>query len=348
MEIKHFLTGIYLFVFIAGFTGCKDDEKVMTGIAVSVNNITMDVDVTTDVIPYPIPWDAEVLEKFTWTSEDTAIAKVNSKGEILGVDPGETTIICHYQDLSTTVNVKVNTVETLQDKINSLTANGYWEFEDASNLTQKTIGNDLVFVEDNKKITSIDGPRFDNKAVRIPWDPKSAGVTGTFIKCIHGFQPQNGEEKVNEYTIMWDIRLPDEAGMPETGYYTLMSTRTIDNSKDQDFAIKSSGAFGIGGLGYSPDGTLIKGKWHRVVLAAKAGSSFIYYVDGVKVYNGNVASGPIDGRFSLLPEGVLFFSDDDGDDSTIDASAIAIWDRQLTAEEVKKLGSIRQTVDFDE
>ena len=343
-----YIIGVSLFAFIAGLSGCKDEEKAMTGIAVSTKNITMDVDVVTSVIPFAIPWDAEVQEKFTWTSENTAVAKVNSKGQILGVDPGETNIVCHYQDLTATIAVKVNTVETLHDKINSLVAKGYWEFEDASNLPQKTIGNDLVFVQDNKRITSIDGPRFDNKAVRVPWDPKSAGVTGTFIKCLHGFQLKNGEEKINEYTIMWDIRLPNEEGMPETGYYTLMSSRTLDNSKDQDFAIKSSGAFGIGNLGYSSSGVLVKGKWHRVVLAAKAGTSFTYYVDGVKVYSGNAANGPIDGRFSLLPEGVLFFSDDDGDDSTIDASAIAIWDKQLTADEVKKLGAIRQTVDFSE
>jgi len=45
---------------------------------------------------------------------------------------------------------------------------------------------------------------------------------------------------------------------------------------------------------------------------------------------------------------VLFFSDEDGDDSTIDASAVAIWDRQLTAAEVKTLGSVRQAVAFEE
>jgi len=348
MKIKYCIIGVSCFALIAGLSGCKDKENAVSGIALNEKSISTDVDVISSVIPFPIPWDADVQDKFTWTSENTAIAKVNSKGQILGVDPGETNVICHYGDLTATVKVTVNTVETLQSKINSLGAKGYWEFEDASNLPKKTIGNDLVFVQDNKKITSIDGPRSDNKAVRIPWDPKSAGVTGTFIKCIHGIQPKSGEAKVNEYTIMWDIRLPNETGLPETGYYSLMSSRTLDNSQDQDFCIKRSGEIGIGGLGYSPSNTLVKGNWYRVILVAKAGSSFTYYVDGTKVLDGKASEGPIDGRYSLLPGGVLFFSDEDGDDSTIDASTVAIWDKQLTADEVKNLGSIRKTVAFED
>lgn len=347
MKIRYSILA-YCFILIAVLIACEEEEKAMTGIAVNVKNVSMDVDVISEVIPFPIPWDAQVLEKFTWTSENTAVAKVNSKGQILGVDPGETNIICHYQDLSAPVKVKVNAVETLQQKINSLSAKGYWEFEDQANLTKKTIGNDLIFVEDNKQITSIAGPRYDNKAIRIPRDPKNAGVTGTFVRCNHGFQPKNGEEKINEYTIMWDVRLPDEAGMPESGYYTLMSSRTLDNSQDQDLAIKRAGNIGLGGIGYSSDGTLVKGKWYRVVFVVKAGSSLTVYVDGSKVLDGNVANAPIDGRYSLLPDGVLFFSDEDGDDSTIDASAIAIWDRALTSAEVKTLGNVRQTVAFEE
>jgi hypothetical protein len=348
MKIKYFIISIGFLGLVAGYTGCKENEKEMTGISLDKQSITIDEDAITSVIPFPIPWDAEVAQKFTYTSENAAVAKVNSKGQILGVATGETNIICHYNDVTGTVHVKVNAVVSLQEKINSLGAKGYWEFEDASKLIKKTIGNDLVFVEDNKKITSIAGPRSDNKAVRIPWDPKSAGVTGTFIKCIHGFQPKTGQAGINEYTVMWDIRLPAETGFPETGYYSLMSSRTLNNSQDQDLAIKRAGNIGLGGIGYSANGTLTTGKWYRVVLAVKAGTSLTVYVDGSKVLDGNIASAPIDGRYTWLPQGVLFFSDEDGDDSTMDASAIAIWDKQLTASEVKTLGSVRQTVAFAE
>jgi hypothetical protein len=223
-------------------------------------------------------------------------------------------------------------------------AKGYWEFENASNPAQSIVGAPLVFVEDNKTITSITGPRANNKAIRIPRDPKNAGVTGTFVKCDHGLVPKGGQTKINEYTVMWDIRLPDEEGLPESGYYSLMSARALDNSRDQDFAIKKAGSFGIGSLGYSSEGILTKGRWHRIILSAKAGEFFRYYLDGVRVYNGNAASGDavIDGRFSLLPEGVLFFSDEDGDDSTIDAAAIAIWDVALADFDVTMLGAVPQ------
>jgi len=348
MKIKYSITSVVFLVIILGLSGCKEDEKGMTAIGLDKDNITLDVDAITSVIPFPIPWDAAVNEKFTWKSNNTEVARVNSKGQILGVAEGETDIVCQYGTATGKVHVKVNPIITLAQRINTLQAKGYWEFEEVTNLTKKTIGNDLVFVQDNKTITSLEGPHPDNKAVRIPRDPKSAGTTGTFIRCNHGFLPKTGEAKVNVYTIMWDIRLPNESGMPESGYYSLMSARTLDNSQDQDYCIKTSGAFGIGGLGYSPNGSLVKGKWHRVVIAVTAGTSFVYYVDGAKVYTANAASGPVDGRFSLLPEGVLFFSDEDGDDSTIDCSALAIWDKQLSDAEVKTLGSIRQTVVFTE
>lgn len=347
MKLKYLITSIIFFVLGVGLISCDDDKETVKGISLDKGSVTIEADAITQVISYPVPWDAEVTERFTWTSENEAVARVNSKGQVLGVDPGETNIICHYQDLTSTVHVTVRAVETLQEKINALQAKGYWEFEDPSDLSRKSIGNDLVFVEDNNVvITSINGPRFDNKAIRVPRYPQKAGVTGTFVKCIHGLQTKNGEAKINEYTILWDIRLPDEEGMPESGYYSLMSTRTLDNTQDQDFAIKRAGCIGIGSLGYSSDGVLTKGKWHRVVLSAKAGAYFTYYVDGSKVYDGKAEAGPVDGRFSLLPEGVLFFSDEDGDDSTIDAAAIAIWDRPLTSDEVKKLGGVRQTVVF--
>ncbi len=348
MKIKYFILCIGFLGLMAGFTGCKEGEKKVTGISLDQRNITIDEDAITSVIPFPVPWDAEVSQKFTWSSENPAIAKVNSKGQILGITAGETNIICHYNDVSSTVHVKVNAVVSLAEKINALGAKGYWEFEDVSKLIKKTIGNDLVFVEDNKKITTIDGPRFDNKAVRIPWDPKKAGVTGTFIKCIHGFLPKSGQQGINEYTVMWDIRLPVGTGFPETSYYSLMSSRTLDNSQDQDLAIKRAGNIGLGAIGYSANGTLTAGKWYRVVLAVKAGTSLTIYVDGSKVLDGNIANAPVDGRYSLLPQGVLFFSDEDGDDSTMDCSAIAIWDKQLTAAEVKTLGGVRQTVPFAE
>jgi hypothetical protein len=350
MKIKYFIIAVCTLASGLGLTGCEDDDKAVTGIAIDKETITLDADATTTVIPFPIPWDASIADHFTWTSENRNVVKVNNKGQVLGVDPGETDIVCHYGNLSKTVHVKVNPVVTLEDRIHELNANGYWEFENPAYLTQKLIGNDLVFVEDNKKITSVEGPRPDNKAIRIPRDSRNAGVTGTFVKCLHGFAVKTGEEKINEYTVMWDIRLPDEEGMPESGYYSLMSSRTLDNSQDQDFAIRRAGSLGIGALGYAPDGTLVKGKWHRIVLSAKAGVFFTYYVDGRKVYDGNVAdaTAAVDKRFSLLPGGVLFFSDEDGDDSTIDSSAIAIWNKALTAAEVSTLGSIRQVVIFNE
>jgi hypothetical protein len=281
---------------------------------------------------------------------------VNGEVKTIRVLPEESSVVCTSPKATAilfehrSLYLPPNLIDTFymeweQVEIVKLTdAKGYWEFDDATDPTRGIIGNPLVFVEDNKTITSIAGPRADNKAIRIPRDSKNAGVTGTFVKCLHGITPKTGQTKINEYTVMWDIRLPDEEGMPESSYYSLMSARTLTNSQDQDFAIKRALCFGIGSLGYTPDGTLTKGRWQRIVLSAKASEYFRYFVDGTRVYDGNAAhaDAAMDGRFSLLPEGVLFFSDEDGDDSTIDAAAVAIWNVALSDFDVAALGSVPQ------
>ncbi|SCM55440.1 Ig-like domain-containing protein [Petrimonas mucosa] len=348
IKIKRIIFLLAIFTLVAGIsTSCKEEDKTMRGIALNMSKLTLDADAIEQVRFYPIPWDAPLTEGFTWKSENTEIVKVNNKGQVLGVNPGTTNITCECMGFSVTIPVTVRPLVSIQEKIRDLNAKGFWEFDDPNDPAKATIGADLIFVEDQAVISVIDGPRPGDGAVRIPMDPKkkAGNTTGTFIKCLHGFAPKGGKN-VNEYTIMWDIRLPAEG--PESSYYSLMSSRTLDNSQDQDICIRSNGSFGIGSLGYCDAGTLKLGKWHRVIVTMNSGVSVVYVCDGAKVKDADAASAPIDGRFSLLPGGVLFFADDDGDDSTIDVCNIAIWDRQLTEDEAKSLGAVRQIVEFEE
>lgn len=348
IKIKQFILHFAIFTLVASvFSSCEEEDKTMRGIALNMSKLTLEADAIEQVRFYPVPWDAPLTGSFTWKSENRDIVKVNNKGQVLGVNPGTTNITCECMGFSTTIPVTVKPIVTIQEKVRGLNAKGFWEFDDKTSLTKATIGQDLVFVEDQAKISSIEGPRPEDGAVRVPMDPKkrAGNTTGTFIKCLHGFAAKGGKN-VNEYSIMWDIRLPEEG--PESNYYSLMSARTLDNSMDQDICIRKAGSFGIGALGYCDAGTLTRGKWHRVVITMNSGISVVYVCDGAKVKDADAASASIDGRFSLLTEGVLFFADDDGDDSTIDVCNIAIWDRQLTDDEARSLGSVRQTPIFEE
>jgi uncharacterized protein YjdB len=106
MKIKYFITSVCLFTLIVALNCCKKDSKNVTGIAVSEESVSLSVGASAKVIPYPIPWDAEINSSFTWTTNDENTAMVDD-GVITGIAVGETKVICHYGDFTATVQVTV-------------------------------------------------------------------------------------------------------------------------------------------------------------------------------------------------------------------------------------------------
>ena len=62
--------------------------------------------------------------------------------------------------------------------------------------------------------------------------------------------PNSGGDYLNEYTMIWDVLVPDTTG------WTPLFNSDPENSNDADFYITDTGALGIGALGYSPAGTI--------------------------------------------------------------------------------------------
>jgi len=108
MKIKYFIICLISFALFIGLTNCKKDNNEVTGIGLDRETVSISVGVSTTVIPFPIPWDAEVEDSFTWASENTGIATVDDSGVILGVAAGETDVVCSYDSFSATVHVTVN------------------------------------------------------------------------------------------------------------------------------------------------------------------------------------------------------------------------------------------------
>jgi hypothetical protein len=277
--------------------------------------------------------DPNVPVTFTWTSEDPAVATVSQTGLIETTGEGTTKIIVSGGNVSKEVLVVVGLPLVAK-------SNGWWQFDDPANLAKATIGKDLVFEKRDAALGPVvpaDGPTVTNKAAFVP---RSA-----WIKCLHNLAANGaaGAKRVNEFTIMFDVMVPRAAE-----YHVLIQTN-LENKAEASMYLKSNGRVGGGGMAASPNGTIEDNIWYRVVITAKLGEGGFYnnYLNGeLLVTNGG--PGIDDGRHSLDPSGVLFFSDalpEEGGDGSLDdndmyVAEIAIWDRALTAAEIAMIGMI--------
>ncbi|GEM_PF-3295634 len=151
---------------------------------------------------------------------------------------------------------------------------------------------------------------------------------GNFLLCDHGMAPAAGSAFINEYTLIFDIRIPDTSS-----WYALFQTDT-SNASDADFFI-TNGQFRYLKKTY-PQFSLKKNQWVRVGVSVRAGGLLNIYVDGSRVVTGTAPA--LNETLSLDPKGVLFFADQNGEDNTLDVSQIQIYDNALDDAEMKQIG----------
>jgi len=208
---------------------------------------------------------------------------------------------------------------------------GYWKFDDASNLEKATVGNNLV-LDALTGITpsqqSAEGPAAGDGAVILP--------SGVFYRCNHDLEPNGGGTKVNQYTMIFDLK------RTESGVWNTLFGTNADNpggSDDWELFIKSAGNIGVSATGYSYD-TIRTNEWYRLVVVADLGNSYKYYLDGQLLQDGGKQA--LDNRFALSSinelNQVLFLGDNDGEDAPIYVSQIALYDRPLSVEEIENIG----------
>ena len=197
---------------------------------------------------------------------------------------------------------------------------GRWTFENISNLTQATLGNDLVL---NGMHTLVPGINAGDNAVSIS--------AGSYYTCNHGIAANGGGTTVNEYSIMYDFMIADPM------VWHCFYQTNITNSNDGEVFINTTGNIGISSTGYTGY-SVQPNKWHRLVIVVDLGTSFKYYIDGHLILN--ATSQAVDSRFSLDIPSVLFFADDNSEDNTINVSQIALFNAPLNDNEVFQLGGL--------
>ena len=200
---------------------------------------------------------------------------------------------------------------------------GHWTFDDPMNLTAAEVGNALVLTGTHE---AVDGPTPDDGAVRI-------GV-GSYYVLPHGLQPASGEQRVNEFSLVMDIKIPT------LGRWYCMYQTDLTNTDDGEWFINPGGSMGVGATGYT-DALFRENEWFRIGIAVKNGSRYDYYVDGARALAGS--PGDVDGRFSLAPA-VLLFADQNGEDNQLDVADVKLFSRALSDSEMAALGGYEHEI----
>jgi len=206
---------------------------------------------------------------------------------------------------------------------------GTWEFN-PPDPSVATIGAPLELVGTVRQVAGI---TTGDGAVQIG--------EGSYYICTHGIAPNGGGAKVNEWTLLIDFSYPPSSRSdPPNGYNDLFQINPT-NIDDSDWTINSSGAIGIGAVGYSSASsyTTQGDTWYRMVLVVDNGTRHDLYMDGAVAHKGNQQG--VDGRFSLVEALLLFCAGNsqDRDDAPINVSTVAMWDTPLDDATISALGT---------
>jgi hypothetical protein len=184
-------------------------------------------------------------------------------------------------------------------------AKGLWRFDSPTDLGKAIIGRPLEL--NGPDIHPIQGENAGDGAIRIG--------RGSFLKCWHGISANGGGERVNNFTIKTRVRI--QGGMTQA----IFQTNTA-NSDHPETIITDTQTFGLVCYSTIP---LRAGVWHELLISSGP-ERYSFFIDGRLV---NEINKPVDDRFSLSPDAVIFFGDDGSFDNEIDVTEVAIWDTQL-------------------
>ncbi|MBI1939727.1 MAG: T9SS type A sorting domain-containing protein [Ignavibacteriales bacterium] len=195
---------------------------------------------------------------------------------------------------------------------------GRWTFDNPFNLLVSDGNGQPLTLEGSDE--PMDGPTTTNYATRV-------GI-GSYYTMNHGITANGGGFLVNEYTLLFDFRVPSI-----DNWHSFFQTNT-GNVNDGDCFINTSGKVGVQATGYT-EYAIIPNEWYRMVVSVLNGSQYLIYLDGNLALSGTVQQ--IDGRFALGSE-LLIFADENGEDDAIDCAELAIYNYALTSDEVAALG----------
>lgn len=217
---------------------------------------------------------------------------------------------------------------------------GLWEFNDPQNLGKATVGADLVIngasPAHHASLADDSATSLSGVITTVQGTSSTTPAFNSYLVATNPIGANGGGAYTNAYSLLFDIFTP--AGDGRSAWRSLLQT-ALDNNNDGDLFLNPANAIGVGALTYQ--GTVTAGQWTRIVLSVELGVKNTAYLNGVALPNFNADS--VDGRFSLDPT-FLLFGDEDGENSSLNVGAVALFSGALTAGEVFALGGAGGTI----
>lgn len=229
-------------------------------------------------------------------------------------------------------------------------AKGMWTFDDPENPLKATIGKDLIPLSEN--------PEEDPAFVKVDRGSSGDGAiivkNKTYLQADLADIPANGmegAEKINNYTLMFDVKRPETALGKDISLYDSGTENPKIITEEYEVRIGADGNFGCSTHGWSVYKRFYSGRYYRVVLSFASDSHASYFMDGEWVKSGNTVGNPsyhegstlTDRRFSLSHV-INFFRDKKNskgvyEDADVEITNLVFWDRSLIPTEIALLGA---------
>ena len=215
-------------------------------------------------------------------------------------------------------------------------ADGYWTFDDESDMFKSTEGEAVLIPVrvDGTTVTPFEDP--SEAAGLLTEGPVEGKMAMQLSKGIGFYMKLNETSSLANYTVMMDIKYPSMG----SGNYASLMQFNLNNDGDAGLFIRnSSGLYQVGKTVYysSEEGILEPNEWHRIMIVVRNGQ-FEIYVDGVKVVTGPSGSS----LWNIDPAGTFFFVDNNGEMTDLNISSLRFWKKDLSAGVIDKIGKITE------
>ena len=283
---------------------------------------------------------------------------VTKNGAILAVhyDPNatrggtSTSVRLEYKDAAGFTRTNSWTYGIVATTGSSTTVAAQWDFDNGD--LGATVGKALQYYN-GKTGTDRFGQPYDyvygtTTALGIPdingVPAKVIAVPGNVDRNIgliadHGIKPNGGGQKVNQYTVIFDI-LVGTSG-PGAASLLQIDTPTFPNNTSDGDLFWQGNNFGQGGGGYNGTGAFTAGAWHRVVAAYDEAATppvVVKYVDGIFQDNWTANQGLDAARRAMLPTVLLFGDGDQDERRAMWVNSVQFRSGRLSNSDIEALG----------